>query len=198
MGPALRVTTSVERDQSVMLRINPAQFRQILKMRGERASPRICYQEPHLELMSPSRSHEAIKELIGRLLETWADEKDVELFSLGSMTLKTAGAKQAIEADGSYLIETTEGDIPHLAIEVVWTHEFVNGLNVYASLGVKEVWVWQNEKLNVFVLRRGRYVHSLKSSVLKDFDLAEFRKFLARWAKPQGLMKAYRAALRRH
>jgi len=50
---------------------------------------RMTYLEGRLELMSPSQIHGEEKELLGRLLETWADEKDVDLRGFGSTTYRT-------------------------------------------------------------------------------------------------------------
>ena len=46
-----------------------ADYQRHLEMRGDHSAPRIAYLEGELEIMSPSRSHEAIKSLIGRLVE---------------------------------------------------------------------------------------------------------------------------------
>jgi Uma2 family endonuclease len=183
-------------DQSVSLELTRSQFRAFLSMRGEHSSPRVCYQEPHLELMSPSKSHEAIKELIGRLLEAWADEKGIELHSMGSLTLVSSRAEVGVEPDKSYLIDTTRGDVPQLAIEVAWTRPATRRLEVYASLGIKEVWVWERDALKLFVLRRGRYAVARRSALLPELDVPHLQRHLARWAQPAGLVRAYRASLR--
>jgi Uma2 family endonuclease len=183
-------------DQAVWLTLTPAQFRAFLSMRGNRAAPRLCYQEPHLELMSPSKNHEAIKELLGRLLEVWADANDVELHSMGSLTLVSRRHDVGVEPDKSYLVGTASGDLPHMAIEVAWSRDATWRLEVYAALGVREVWVWENEGLRVHSLRRGRYVVAQRSALLRDLDLAHFCRYLARWPRPAGLLKEYRASLR--
>jgi Uma2 family endonuclease len=182
-------------DQSVSLTLTRAQFRAFLTMRGEQSSPRVCYQEPHLELRSPSKSHEAIKELVGRLLEVWADEKGVELHSMGSLTLVSSRAEVGVEPDKSYLVDTTRGDVPQLAIEVAWSRPVTRRLAVYAALGVKEVWVWEHDALKLFVLRRGRYAAAPRSALLRELDVPHLQRYLARWAHPAGLVRAYRASL---
>jgi hypothetical protein len=48
--------------------------------------------------MSPSRSHEAIKSLIGRLVETWCLENGVEFSAYGSWTLEKKDANRGAEA----------------------------------------------------------------------------------------------------
>lgn len=68
-----------EHDQLVGLELTVAQFRKFLALRGDRPTPRVSYLEPSLEIMSPSKSHEVVKVLLCRLLESWADERGVEL-----------------------------------------------------------------------------------------------------------------------
>lgn len=183
-------------DQAVSLTMSRAQFRAFLALRGDRAAPRVCYREPHLDLMSPSKSHEAIKELIGRLLEAWADANGVELHAMGSLTLVSKRHDVGVEPDKSYLIDTTHGDLPQLAIEVALSRSATGRLEVYAALGVKEVWVWENEALKLFVLRRGRYALAKRSALLPALDVQHLAAALARWAHPAGLIRDYRASLR--
>jgi hypothetical protein len=55
-----------------------ADYQRLLRLRGERSAPRITYLEGVLEIMSPSRTHESLKSLIGCLTEVWCLEHDVE------------------------------------------------------------------------------------------------------------------------
>jgi len=43
-------------------------YERVLELRGDGSAPRITYLEGQLEIMSPSRDHERIKSLIGRLV----------------------------------------------------------------------------------------------------------------------------------
>jgi hypothetical protein len=59
---------------------------------------RMTYLEGRLELMSPSETHDEERKLIARLLETWADERDVDLRGFGSEVHRLSGsAYQRIE-----------------------------------------------------------------------------------------------------
>ena len=167
-------------------------------MRGDSASPRICFSHETLELIAPSRSHELIKGLVGRLLEVWTMEHDVELVGLGSFTLRAPALDIAVEPDQSYLIGTDKGDVPHLAIEIVWTHPVEHRLPIYASLGVRELWVWRAGELEVHVLNRRRYVRRSSSHLLPGLDLKLLNQFLAQWQNARGLVRKYQLALRSH
>ena len=188
----------LEQDQRVGLELTAPQFRKFLVLRGERSTPRLAYQEPRLELLSACRNHEVVKVLLCRLLEAWADERSVELFGMGSTTLKSPRVDQAIEPDASYLVGTSTGSVPHLSIEVVWTHRSERNLAIYAALGVREVWTWQAEELLIHVLRRGKLVASPSSVVLPTLDEPDFVAHLSRWRRPLGLLKAWREHLAQH
>lgn len=118
----------------------------------------MCYLAGELELMSPSRNHERIKAMFGRLLWVWAEERGVALNAYGSWTLKSEPDARGAEPDDCYVVGDRDAEVPDLAIEVVWTSGGLDKLAVYAPLGVREVWTWSEGRLAVHVLRAGRYV----------------------------------------
>ncbi len=62
-----------------------------------------------LQLMSPSKEHEAIKSLIGRLVEVWCLEQDIEFGVFGSWTLENKAAERGVEPDGCYVFGDPSG-----------------------------------------------------------------------------------------
>jgi Uma2 family endonuclease len=139
------------------------EFERILAARGEAAGPRLTYLEGELELRSPSIQHEGIKSLIGRLIEAYADDLGLELNAYGSWTLKKASRARGIEPDECYVVgNRTNPRAPDLAIEVAWTSWSIDKLDVYRGLGVREVWVWEDGRIRVNVLRGGRYAMCMR------------------------------------
>jgi IS5 family transposase len=63
-------------------------YERLLVMRGDHSAPRIAYLEGDVEIMSPSQTHESIKSVIGRLVETDCLERDIVFSTYGSWTLK--------------------------------------------------------------------------------------------------------------
>jgi hypothetical protein len=59
------------RDDHVVIIDNAAwsDYQRVLELRGDRPVPRVAYLEGVLQLMSPSKNHEALKSLIGQLVE---------------------------------------------------------------------------------------------------------------------------------
>lgn len=67
--PASSEPTSCDHDDRVHLHeVSWEDFERLLAMRGERAGVRVAYLGGEVELMSPSRSHERIRSMLGRLL----------------------------------------------------------------------------------------------------------------------------------
>ena len=69
-------------------------YQRILRIRGDRSAPRISYLEGLLEIMSPSRSHESIKSVIGRFVEGWCLEHGVQFSTHGSWTLENKATER--------------------------------------------------------------------------------------------------------
>src|ERR1700733_11538476 len=117
-----------------------------------------------LELMSPSPRHDIIKKVLARLLEAWSEELDVDLRGLGSTTFRDPATERGLEADECYTLgglpDFEPGGVPALAIEVVASSPLLDKLEVYASLGVGEVWVWNVKRpgIHVHVVLEGRLV----------------------------------------
>ena len=112
-----------------------------LALRGDHPVPRIAFLEGALELMSPSKDRERIKSYIGRLVEAYALEREIDLSPYGSWTLKQAPQQAGLEPDECYLVGDQQRDTPDLAIEVVWTSGGIEKLEIYRRLGVGEVWI---------------------------------------------------------
>lgn len=166
-------------DHRVLLRgVSFARYVALADARGERSVPRLTYLEGDLEIMSPSRDHEAIGELWGRLVETYAEEKELSLRATGSWTVRKRKVGRGAEADQSFVIPARRAPVPDLVLEVVWTSGVLDKLDVYAGLGVPEVSVWRDGRIEVHVLRRGRYERTSRSALLPEFDLALAAKLL--------------------
>jgi Uma2 family endonuclease len=156
-----------------------ADYQRHLEMRGENSVPRLTYLEGVLELMSPSRSHESIKSMIGRLVEAWCLENGVAVSPYGSWTLESKESERGAEPDECYVFgDVAEPDRPDLAIEVIWTSGGINKLEVYRKLGVHEVWIWRAGNIEVFALRGGTYVRLERSESLPELDLVELATFI--------------------
>jgi Uma2 family endonuclease len=195
------VSPQVERplpaDDVIVLRnVTWADYQRLLEIRGERAVPRLTYLEGVLELMTPSRPHESLKSMIGRLVDAWCLEKGVGITPYGSWTHESKAADRGVEPDECYVVgDDPEPDRCDLAIEVVWTRAAIDKLDVYRKLAVKEVWIWKAGKIEVFSLRDLTYVRLERSELLPGIDLDELLRFVDVRPMTRAVTE-YRAALR--
>jgi len=156
-----------------------ADYQRLLELRGERPVPRITYLEGAIELMTPSRPHESLKSMIGRLAEAWCMETGVPITPYGSWTHESKEADRGVEPDECYVLgEATDPARCDLAIEVIWTHGGLDKVDVYRKLAVKELWIWKNGTITVHALRNDEYVAVDGSELLAGLHLATLLRFV--------------------
>lgn len=179
-------------------------YKRVLAMRGDHSAPRIAYTAGCLQIMSPSREHEAIKSLIGCLVEVYCLERGIDFRTFGSWTLEEDALEKALEPDECYVFGPATAPIlsaedaptrPDLAIEVVWTSGGMGKLDIYRALGVREVWFWRKGVITPHVLRGDDYADVEASEVLPGIDLVLLASFLDR-PTTSAAMREYRDALR--
>jgi Uma2 family endonuclease len=173
-----------------------ADFQRMQEIRGDRSAPRFAFLEGRLEIMSPSRSHESIKSRIGRLVEAWCLENEVEITPYGSWTLENKTLERGAEPDECYVLGSDEDPLrPDLAIEVVWTSGRLDKLEIYRKLEIREVWYWRKGHLELFALRSDQYEAIDGSEVLPGIDHEQLLQFVEVTPMTKAI-RAYRRALR--
>jgi Uma2 family endonuclease len=179
----------------IMYGVSWSAYETQLALRGDVSVPRIAYLDGAMELMSPSRDHERLKSYIGRLIETFALERGLDLSPYGGWTLGRAPKAAGLEPDECYIIGSDQrADRPHLAIEVIWTSGGLNKLEIYRRLGVPEVWIWREVVIAVHALAGDEYRQVERSAQLPGIDVAQLCSFLDHPTAMQAV-RAYRAAL---
>lgn len=151
---------------------------------------RLTYDQGILEIMVPLPPHEGYKKLMGRLVEVATEEAGVEIRSLGSTTWRRENLHKGLEADECYYIQNEQAvrgksniDLmtdppPDLAIEVDNTSSSMNRLDIYAALGVPEVWRYDGETLTIYRLVEGNYNPQEISDVLPLLKRSDILRFL--------------------
>ena len=185
-------------DQRVVFHAVPwSSYEGYLALRGEASSPRIAYLDGALELMSPSKYHESKKSYIGRLVETYALERGLDLSPYGSWTLKNSPQQSGAEPDECYIVGTDQSrERPDLVIEVVWTSGGLDKLEIYRRLGIGEVWFWKDGRIEIHVRRGDGYETSAVSVLFPELDIALLCSFLDYPTATQAV-RAFRDALRK-
>ena len=160
-------------------------YEQMLQARGDHRSVRIAYCEGTIEFMSPSRPHERIKATLARMVEMYALARGIDLYGVGSWTIRKELVKRGVEPDECYSISNDEPEErPDLAIEVVWTTGGIDKLEIYCGLQVPEVWIWRENKITVHGLRGEHYVELPRSALLPGFAIEHVLPFLTRSDQP--------------
>ncbi|CCI34570.1 Uma2 family endonuclease [Microcystis sp. T1-4] len=166
---------------------------------------RLTYNRGNLEIMAPSTGHERFKKVAGRFVETMAEELRIRIEPLGSTTFKRpqlSGAEpdecfyiDNIEAvRGKKRLDLNEDPAPDLVIEIDVTSSSQNSLQVYADLGVAEVWVYNGESLVIQQLQNGTYITSPTSRFFPNLPILEIAIFLQQAGQTDylELVKAFR------
>jgi Uma2 family endonuclease len=129
--------------------------------------------------MTPSIHHESIKKLIARLIEAWATETQTPLNSYGSWTVLSEAQRRGVEPDECYVLGRKPKRVPDIVLEVIWTAGGLDKLAVYRGLGVREVWLWREGKIEMYSLSRRGAEAKTQSKLLPGLDLT----LVARYAQ---------------
>ena len=151
---------------------------------------RMTYDRGVLEIMAPSKLHEQVKGLIGRMVEVFTEELNIDIESVGSTTFKREDLERGFEADECYYIQQAaavrgkdEIDLlidppPDLLIEVDISRSSLSKFGIYGALGVPEVWRYDGERLRFYVLQAEGYREIQDSSVLPPLSASQLWHFL--------------------
>jgi Uma2 family endonuclease len=166
-------------------------YERLLDEVGESSSIRLTYDEGNLEIMSPSRPHDSIKKLIGRMIEALTVELAIPMDCLGSTTIKRPDIRKGLEPDECYYIQNEprvrqKRDInfktdppPDLAVEVDISYHAASRERIYAALGVAEIWLYDGQALHA--LHRdedGEYQPAEMSRALPFLRVRDLERFI--------------------
>ena len=151
----------------------------------------LTYDRGALELMSPLPKHDRSGRLLGRLLYVYTEMRGIPIASFGMTTWRRKDLARGLEADECYYVRnepavrgrediTLEKDPPpDLAIEVDITRSTLAKQEIYASLGIPELWRYEDEHLTVRELRDdGKYALVPASPSFPDLPLEQIEHFM--------------------
>ena len=169
-------TQSIIAEQRVLIHnINWQLFESLLDAMAHNNSSRISYIQETLEFMSPLWLHESTNRRIEAMILALTEELNMPLEMAGSLTLKRADMVVGKEPDSCYYIQNAaqvRGKInidlsidppPDLAIEIDISRSFLNQLEIYAKLGVGEVWIYDGNNIRFYHLENLQYINSESS-----------------------------------
>jgi Uma2 family endonuclease len=149
---------------------------------------RMTYNRGNLEILAPYPEHEFNKTVMGRFVETLAEEMNVQIYPLGSTTFKKPNLsgidpdrcfyiRQIAAVQGKKRLDDTD-PAPDLIVEIDVTSSSKNRLQVYADLQVTEVWIYDGGSLIVKQIQDGSYITSSVSQFFPNIPISELARFL--------------------
>jgi Uma2 family endonuclease len=156
----------LESDVSLQIPATWGAYLRLLRARGDAFWPKYVFCDGRLTIVSPGFSHELLRTRLSWIVGEMLFELGINFVSAGSVTLKQGKpGKKGVEGDASFYVTNLEGlkgkrnlsmgsdPPPDLAIEVVISHPADDSLKVYASFGVKEVWVLREDALTFMIIQ---------------------------------------------
>lgn len=176
-------------------------------MQEQHVYARITYDQGRMTVMSPMLpKHERLKKLLARMVEILSFEFNLPICGLGQTTWKRKDLRKGLEPDECYYIQheaqmrgRDELDLmndppPDLVVEVDITHHPIDRMQIYAALGVPEVWEFHRDHLQAFKLENGKYIAIDRSIAFPFLHVRDLEQFLQmRWSTDDTTaMRAFR------
>ncbi len=185
------ITTLTPAEQRVLLQnISWQLFENLLAEMGENRSSRLAYHKGKLEIMTPLPEHEKSNRRIEAMIVALVDELNLNIEMAGSMTIKRPEMRTGKEPDSCYYIQNearvrgknkldfTQDPPPDLALEIDITNSSLNQLEIYADLGVPEVWRYDGNTLRFYQLQKEKYLECNHSPTFPFLSATKVIEFL--------------------
>lgn len=167
--------------RTVLKKVNWQRYEQLLAEMGRDRTARFSYYRGQLEMMTPLDEHERCHKLIESLILTLTDEMDIKIESYKTPTLKRVDLQVGVEPDTAYYIHNAaamsrrntinlETDpVPDLILEVELSRSDFNKFEIYAELGIPEVWRYISKPGDTF-LKGQFFIHYLEGDRYREED----------------------------
>ncbi|WP_027255346.1 Uma2 family endonuclease [Planktothrix agardhii] len=170
-------TLLLPEQRTVLNQVSWQTFINLLNDLGDNRVIRLYYDQGVLEIMTPLGEHENNNRFIECLIGVIADELNLNLKRFGSLTLKREELLKGAEPDSCYYLENEplvrhkqninlESDPPpDLVLEIDMTSSSLDKQTIYAAFEIPELWRYNGQKLEVFVLDKTTqsYQNSIQS-----------------------------------
>ncbi len=186
------------------------EYEQVLGEFAQKSAYRVSYNNGVLKIMSPRFDHEYPKDLVFTLVRVYADEFDIEIDGYGSTTWRKKKKAKGAEADTSFYLKNAAKvrkikdfdlnleDAPEIVVEVDITSESWDKFEIYAALGVEEIWRCDGASYQLYRLIEGKYEaieNSVSLPLISGKLLTEFLE-IGREIGQTAIAKEFRKRLR--
>ncbi|WRH68173.1 MAG: Uma2 family endonuclease [Planktothrix sp. GU0601_MAG3] len=157
-------TLTIPEQRTVLNQVSWQTFINLLDDLGDNRVARLYYDQGVLEIMTPLGEHENNNRFIECLIGVIADELNLNLKRFGSLTLKREELLKGAEPDSCYYlnneplvrhkqnIDLASDPPPDLVLEIDITSSSLDKQAIYAAFEIPELWRYNGQKLEVFVL----------------------------------------------
>ena len=165
-------------------------YERFLEIIGDRPI-RTSFSDGEFEIVMPTFVHGLWISLLARLLQTLADELEMDIRSLDPVTMRRPNLRKGLEADRWFYL-TNEPSMrckttlnletdppPDVAIEAEYTSTLGRRMQIYAALGVPEAWRYRDERLAVHQLQENEeYLVVERSQFFPMIPVREIERFM--------------------
>jgi len=154
------------------------EYGRLLDGLGHSPHLRLSYDSGSLRILSISAEHDECATALEGLILTFCDESEITMEARARATWKLQALEKGVEADACYYIQNanriigkrkialTEDPPPDLAVEVDLSTDARHKFPIYAALGVPEIWRYDGEVVQLYVLRKTDYAETRRSEML--------------------------------
>ena len=145
------------------------EYGHVLKQFEQKPAYCVYYNNGVLKIMSPRLDHEFPKDVAFTAVRIYADEFDVDVDGYGSTTWRQKRKAKGAEADTSFYVKNAakvrgvkDFDLnlqipPDIVVEVDISNESWDKFDIYAGLGVPELWRCNGTTFQIYTLFEGKY-----------------------------------------
>jgi Uma2 family endonuclease len=140
---------------------------------------RVSYFNGEITIVSPGRNHERIAAVINRLIVAYCDKYELQDFPFGQTRLNVWG-QAGREPHLAYAFNNDK-DLPDLVVEVIFSSGDLETLkSSYKNIGIRELWIWKENKMTFYSLDRENYTVVQASEILTTIESELFVKYVNR------------------
>jgi len=163
-------------------------YLQISQALPQRRNSRLTFDGETLEITMPLEDHEFALRLIELFIRILVFEMGMKIKTMGSTTMNCEKLRRGSEPDCAYYIQNQpkvagrnvdfeQDPPPDLVVEVDITHTDINKNQLYATMGVPELWRYNGEVWRIYHLENSEYQECETSPtfpIVKKDDLYRF------------------------
>jgi YihY family inner membrane protein len=191
-SPGMRPVLSLPEERIVLHNVSWETYERLLAEHSDITSPRFTFDHGELEIMSPSAEHERLSLRIADLIGVLADQMDLEVEDLGSITFRRQELDRGFEQGSCFYVQNVERVLgkdqidlvvdppPDLVLEVDTTCPSISELPMFAEFGVPEVWRFDGSRLSILRLSRDGYQEVDTSDVFPGASAKEISNLIAK------------------